>query len=236
LLIAGALVPNAPRARRGDRVRIGEESMKFAGERKRLPKARSVSNAAVVAILTVALLAAGCATSSGKTTPDDVGIPEANTAMSSVQTSVVAVAPVVDVAPETAITRAVDAFWVAYLAAHDPPNPDHPSLTDVAVGEELALLKERISMRRSVGESIRRSERDAFTSTVRIRSLTAENSIVEVCAFDDFVIVDILSGRVVNDEVGTYRFEMSMVKQDGRWLVGSNRIISYRLGVDTCER
>jgi hypothetical protein len=71
---------------------------------------------------------------------------------------------------------------------------------------------------------------------VRIRSLAAESSVVEVCVFDDLVIVDLLSGRVLNDEVGTYRFEMSMVKRDGRWLVGSNRIVSYRAGVDTCER
>ena len=210
--------------------------MEFAGERMSFPNARPASKAAVVAVVAVALLTAGCATVSGKATTDDSAIPEPNIAITSVQTSVATVAPVVDVAPETAIAGAIDAFWVAYLAAHDPPNPDHPALNDVAIGEELALLKERISARRRVGESIRRSERDAFTSTVRIRSLAAESSVVEACVFDDLVIVDILSGRVVNDEVGTYRFEMSMVKRDGRWLVGSNRIVSYRAGVDTCER
>jgi hypothetical protein len=87
-----------------------------------------------------------------------------------------------------------------------------------------------------VGESIRRSEQDAFTSTVRIRSLAAESSVVDVCVFDDLVVVDILSGRMVNDEVGTYRFEMSMVKRNGVWLVGMNRIVSYRAGADECER
>ena len=210
--------------------------MGLAMERTRCLDARSASKATFVAIVALALLAAGCATVSGQVTTDDPGIPEPDMAMSSVQTSVVTVAPIVDVAPETAITGAVDAFWVAYLAAHDPPDPDHPSLSDVAVGEELALLKERISVRRRVGESIRRSERDAFTSTVKIRSLAAESAVVEVCVFDDFVIVDILSGRVVNDEIGTYLFAMSMVKRDGRWLVGSNRIVSYRAGVDACER
>jgi hypothetical protein len=204
------------------------------------PNVRLGSKAAVSAVLIAALLVAGCTTVPGQATTNDSGIMASDIAMSSVPSSVpisvVAGAPVVDVDPETAISRAVDEFWLAYLAAHDPPNPDHPSLIDVAVGEQLTLLKERISTRRMVGESIRRSEQDAFTSTVRIRSLAAESSVVDVCVFDDLVVVDILSGRMVNDEVGTYRFEMSMVKRNGVWLVGMNRIVSYRAGADECER
>jgi len=214
--------------------------MEIAEERMRGPSARLGSKAAAIAVLMVALLLAGCSSVPEQAATDDSENMVSDIAMSSVPSSVpvtvVAVAPVVDVAPETAISRAVDAFWLAYLAAHDPPNPDHPSLVDVAIGEELTLLKERISMRRMVGESIRRSERDAFTSTVRIRSLAAERSVVDVCVFDDLVVVDILSGRTVNDKVGTYRFEMSMVKQNGDWLVSMNRIISHRAGVDECER
>jgi hypothetical protein len=214
--------------------------MEIAGERMRGSNARLGSKAAAIAVLMIALLLAGCSAVPEQATTDDSENMASDIAMSSVPLSVpisvVAGAPVVDVAPEIAISRAVDAFWLSYLAAHDPPNPDHPSLVDVAIGEELTLLKERISMRRMVGESIRRSERDAFTSTVRIRSLTAESSVVDVCVFDDLVVVDILSGRVVNDEVGTYRFEMSIVKRNGRWLVGMNRILKYRAGVDECER
>ena len=218
--------------------------MEIAGERMRGPNARLGSKAAAIAVLLVALLLAGCSAAPGQAITDDSETMAPDIAMSptqssipsSVPVSIVAGAPVVDVAPETAISRAVDAFWLAYLAAHDPPNPDHPSLVDVAIGEELTLLKERISMRRMVGESIRRSKQDAFTSTVRIRSLTAESSVVDVCVFDELVVVDILSGTVVNDKVGTYRFEMSMVKQNGDWLVGMNRIVSHRAGVDECER
>ncbi|CAM8648393.1 hypothetical protein MCETE7_01574 [Acidimicrobiia bacterium] len=214
--------------------------MELAGVQIRGQKARLGSKAAAIAVLTLALLSAGCSAVPRQATTDDSELVAPDIAMSSVPSSVpiavVAGAPVVDVAPEIAISRAVDAFWLAYLAAHDPPNPDHLSLADVAIGEELALLRERISMRRMIGESIRRSKQDAFMSTARIRSLAAESAVVDVCVFDDLVVVDILSGKVVNDKVGTYRFEMSMVKQNSRWLVGMNRILSHRAGVDECER
>ncbi len=73
--MAAALLPIALRMRRGERARIGEESMEFAGERMSFPNARPASKAAVVAVVAVALLTAGCATVSGKATTDDSAIP-----------------------------------------------------------------------------------------------------------------------------------------------------------------
>ena len=194
----------------------------------------------IVVIAAIALLG-GCGTEGAEqalataVAPIPDSVPD-----SGVETTVVPVPPtteaIVDVAPETAIDLAIDNFWSAYLLAHDPPNPDHPALAEVAVGDELELLRETIAGRRSVGESIRRSEKNAFTSTIAIRTLTAGTALVDACVFDDVVVVDTVSNRVVNDEVGTYRFELSMVKLGGHWKVASNRVASYRMGVDTCER
>ena len=193
---------------------------------------------AIVAIAAIAVLG-GCGTevaeqaSATAVAPIPDSVPGA-------ETTVVPVPPttetIVDVPPEAAIDLAVGNFWSVYLLAHDPPNPDHPALAEVAVGDELDLLRKTIAGRRSVGESIRRSEKNAFTSTIAIRTLTAGTALVDACVFDDVVVVDTLSNRVVNDEVGTYRFELSMVKLGGRWKVASNRVASYRMGVDTCER
>ena len=195
---------------------------------------------AIVVIAAIAVLG-GCGTEVAERASAAAVAPVPDSVRDSVaETTVVPVPPttetIVDVSPEAAIDLAVGNFWSVYLLAHDPPNPDHPALTDVAVGEELDLLRETITGRRSVGESIRRSEGNAFTSTIAIRTLTAGTALVDACVFDDVVVVDTVSNRVVNDEVGTYRFELSMVNLGGHWKVASNRVASYRMGVDTCER
>ncbi len=193
---------------------------------------------AIVVIAAIAVLG-GCGTemaeraSASAVAPAPDSVPDSVPPTTATTTTT---ATTVDVDPETAIGLAVDNFWSVYLLAHDPPNPDHPALAEVAVGDELDLLRKTIAGRRSVGESIRRSEKNAFTSTIAIRTLTAGTALVEACVLDDVVVVETVSNRVVNDEVGTYRFELSMVKVDGHWKVASNRVASYRMGVDTCER
>ena len=68
---------------------------------------------------------------------------------------------------EDAVLAAYQGYWDTWLAANDPPNPDHPDLERYATGAALAKVQESIASHRSVGQVIRLpSERNSVTSRV----------------------------------------------------------------------
>ena len=128
-------------------------------------------------------------------------------------------------------TRAIGDTW---LAANDPPNPDHPGLekyytgaardrAQVSIAEHLAL-----GVRLAFGE-VRGIGIDA--AVAEIEALTAE---VRDCSVDDGLVVAIADGTILNNKVVTNWSVASLVIEDGRWRVSDVVVLERWEGVARC--
>ncbi|MEZ5209294.1 MAG: hypothetical protein R2690_20500 [Acidimicrobiales bacterium] len=52
---------------------------------------------------------------------------------------------------EAAVLDAVDGYWRTWLAANDPPDPDHPDLEKYATGAALERMRQSIAENKAVG-------------------------------------------------------------------------------------
>ena len=93
------------------------------------------------AVVVLVLAAAGCGGG---------GVDEADETPTTVEPSTASepTSPPTTLADEQAVLEAYQGYWDTWLAANDPPNPDHPDLERYATGAALVSVRESIEQHR----------------------------------------------------------------------------------------
>ncbi len=172
----------------------------------------SVRALAVAAV--VVLVAAGCG--------DDDGDEAANTTTSTaaaVEAGTTTTGPTSTTAAldsEQAAIAAYNAYWAAFVAAQDPPDPDAPGLAALASGEALQVDRDLIAAQLDRGERV---ETDVTTQPV-VEVFEPGAAVLTDCITGTTTVFAIASGEVVRAEPPyTAGFRTTLRFEDARWVV-----------------
>ncbi len=179
------------------------------------------------AVVVVVLAAAGCGGGGG----DEAASPSTTTEPSPTSEPT---SPSTTLTDEEAVLAAYQGYWDTWLAANDPPNPDHPDLERYATGAALAKVRESIANHRSVGQGVVRplgSVGRRSPELVTIGSWAAE---VSDCSVDDTQLVDLASGNVLDGSVVTWQFKSVLTLSGGQWRVSDVTTVDQWEGVAGC--
>ena len=122
---------------------------------------------------------------------------------------------------EAEVLAAYRAGWAALDAAADPPNPEHPALSETKTGPALAAIQQGLSGYRERGVVYR----GTAEFSPRVVSVTPSRAEVEDCVLDHGKLIDGASGRVVQEPSGVRkRWKSVMVIADGGWKAEDMRI------------
>lgn len=179
------------------------------------------------AVVVVVLAAAGCGGGGG----DEAASPSTTTEPSPTSEPT---SPSTTLTDEEAVLAAYQGYWDTWLAANDPPNPDHPDLERYATGAALAKVRESIANHRSVGQVVKLPTPSVSAHHPVIESFKPGEAVVLDCQVDDSRLIDAASGLVLNDEVGTVETRAVVVLEAGRWRVSSAEIRAQSTGVSGC--
>ena len=125
-------------------------------------------------------------------------------------------------------------FWRARLEANAPPNPDHPSLAEFAVGAQLDNVINETRRRRDEGLAIRRPENSVSKHDVAVVSAAPDEITLQDCSVNDGVIYRVATGEVVNDDVVTQNIRATMRLVDGKWKLERAELVQEWPGVAGC--
>ena len=124
---------------------------------------------------------------------------------------------------EAAVLEAVDGYWRTWLAANDPPDPDHPDLEKYATGAALERMRQSIAENKAKGVRIvagSTSTAEAHRATVLVQE--HGNATVRDCSTDDLLQLRMADGAVVDDSVVTRLLTYELVLDGGTWKITSN--------------
>lgn len=124
---------------------------------------------------------------------------------------------------EAAVLETVERYWETWLAANNPPNPDHPDLERYSTGANLEKQRSSIEEHRAQGITFKVPENSVFGHDLEVVGIDATTASVIDCLHDDWVQVNTATGAIVNDEVVTRELVMTLVREDGQWKVQENR-------------
>lgn len=140
----------------------------------------------------------------------------------------------VEAGPTKAAGEAYIAFEEAVAAAGAIPDPDFPALRETATGQALADAVEQLRAWQLSGRVTRAV--GPVTDGVRVigASLTTEGVRVRSCEVNDDQVVIADSGQVVNADVVTRLYDVTVVQEEGRWKVQRLAVIERWEGVAGC--
>ncbi|MCB1262480.1 MAG: hypothetical protein KDB33_19120, partial [Acidimicrobiales bacterium] len=137
---------------------------------------------------------------------------------------------------EAAVLEAVDGYWRTWLAANDPPDPDHPDLEKYATGAALEQARSETSRKAAEGLATRIPSDSAYGHSLSDPSINGTQSSVTDCAVDDLLQVNTATGVVLNDAVVTELLTINLTKDADQWRVESIDRIQQWQGVnDSCS-
>jgi hypothetical protein len=145
-------------------------------------------------------------------------------------------APAGDNATQRAVLAAYQGYWDAILAANDPPDPSHPALRRYATGAAYESVVAAARTNRLARRAVRLPPNSISTHRAQVVSLQGESATVRDCAIDDGLVVDMDTGKVVNNVVATHLRTASLLRKAGVWKV-ANTVLEQRWeGVAGCAR
>src|SRR5262249_28771014 len=136
--------------------------------------------------------------------------------------------------PQQAVVAAYQEFWRVWLEANNPPNPDYPKLTEVDTGAQLTLARTAIEKHRNQGVVYRSASPSHADHQLLSLVVTGPAATLPDCSVDDTVVLDRSSGRVVNDDVVTHLWRVSLVLEGGQWKVQDNTETDRFNGISDC--
>lgn len=139
------------------------------------------------------------------------------------------------ISDEAAITQTIDGFWKTWLAANDPPNPDHPDLQRYMTGAALETAVSSIRNARSLSQTRSLPPDSVFSATVTEVVVSGDTATAAVCLVDDGLVVDAPSGKVLNDRVSTSKVNVRLKRTSDGWRVDRNDFVDTHDGVATCQ-
>ncbi len=138
------------------------------------------------------------------------------------------------VSEEDAVLAAYQGYWDTWLAATNPPDPDHPDLAKFAAGVQLDRDRAAIANYRQLSQVVRLPQNPAWSHQAAVLSLDGDAAVITDCSVDDSVVLDRPTGRVLNDAVSTYVFRASLNREGGTWKVTVVDATSRWEGVAGC--
>lgn len=143
---------------------------------------------------------------------------------------------VADEDPTEAILEAHQGFWDTWLAANDPPDPDHPGLRRYYTGAAYEHAVASIRKNKEEGLHLELPSESLWKHTVlSVEVSDGETSaVLHDCAIDDGLIVRTATGDVLNDDVVTVIYVTELTRSDDTWRVVRNASTSRTEGA-TCD-
>lgn len=136
---------------------------------------------------------------------------------------------------EAAVLDAVDGYWRTWLAANDPPDPDHPDLEKYATGAALERMRQSIAENKAKGTRFVEPANSRYRHEYSVVELSSLRAVVVDCLRDDWQIVASDSGEIVNNEQSTQRLRTTVEVTEGSWKVTSNEREAEWPGIADCS-
>jgi hypothetical protein len=146
----------------------------------------------------------------------------------------VAAPPPTVLSDEAAVLAAYQGYWDTWLAANDPPNPDHPDLAKYATGAALAKVRESVRNHQQLRQVVRLPSNSAWRHEVVVSRVDSTSAVVIDCNVDDSLLIDEPSGRILNDAVASISTTAVLNRVDGLWRVASVEADEQWDGVAGC--
>jgi hypothetical protein len=109
-----------------------------------------------------------------------------------------------------------DAYWIAVLAAADPPDPDNSQLADHASGDELDRVRSMLTDLAGSGDVMRGS----YGHDASVRSIDGDSAVVADCLAPRTTILDAATGQVTVGETTGWGLVTAHMVLDGEvWKV-----------------
>jgi hypothetical protein len=125
-------------------------------------------------------------------------------------------------------------YWDTWLAANDPPDPDHAGLWRYYAGVALERARTSIATNRTLGHAVRLPEHTRYAHDASVVDLSDGVATVTDCAVDDSQLVVARDGTVLNDQVATSRARATLERVDGAWRVVDVTVLDRWEGVVPC--
>ncbi len=200
--------------------------------------------AAACGLLVVTLV--GCGSGGGDAGPtSSTGAPPIETSTPTTTTTTgVAEASTVGTATPTsdrsgidpALNATVQGFWRVWLEANNPPNDNHPGLSQFSTGVAYDSVIDAIRQNKAQGSIISLPPDSKWTHQVYGYWSRSDGSWrLSDCAVDDSVKRDVATGSVIDDRVMTYLMDVIVVRDsDDVWKVSSYTILNEWEGGVNC--
>jgi hypothetical protein len=138
--------------------------------------------------------------------------------------------------PQDAVVAAYDAAGRAYVEAAAIPDPDLPALAATTVDPLLAQSRKAIRSLKLEGRAGRypspsKYRTDVDPSTIQIDGDVAK---LEACVVDDGQIIEVSTGRVLDDSLSTVLWQAALRRVDGTWRLAEQRVMSRWEGEAGC--
>lgn len=134
------------------------------------------------------------------------------------------------------IVRAIEKFWAVISRGYfNPDSLTYEDLAEVATGPQLEHSWGNVQELRRKGLAGRFPSGQLPEHHVEILSAAEEQVTARDCATDDGVIYEVKTGRVVDDDVVTQLWEITLRRVGQEWKVESTKIIISQEGRTVCS-
>jgi len=136
------------------------------------------------------------------------------------------------VSPEAEVEAAYLAFWDMAVRLAESPNPDDPEISERASGDARTDLVDGL---RALQNQNQHSEFGSeYGHEVLSTEIDGETATVEDCAVDDSKIVNVETGEVAVEGIGTERLSATLLWSDDGWVVDKFVQIEVWSGAVAC--
>jgi hypothetical protein len=138
--------------------------------------------------------------------------------------------------PEEEVLAAYAAHWKAVRDAFDllAAEPDLPALRRHTTGEVLRYAVENAQKALQEEEAYVVPANDASNHRVEVLSVDGDTATVRDCTIDETVVINTVTGEVVDDAVSTRLYTGMLVREDGVWKTAVLRREADWDGVEGC--
>lgn len=117
------------------------------------------------------------------------------------------------------VSEAYQEALTAEIEASEVPDPSDPRLAATHLDPLLQQVHEQIMGRRIIGQVAKRPANSKSATTILAVTIDAATATVSECTVDDGVVIEVATGRVINDKVATIKRTATMQLDEGTWKV-----------------
>ncbi len=130
-----------------------------------------------------------------------------------------------ELSDEEAVLAAYEAYWDAWLAASDPPDPDDPALAGVMDGEALAAVVDDLAEKVAFDQAVRPASPSRFRFRLDSVQVNGDSAVGTSCVLDDLLVVQRETDEVLNSAVWDRKIAVSFVRSGETWRVSRHEFL-----------